>query len=132
MQSRIDSLVKSFEQSYPGFAEISVTYELSGDNSIIAELSTGRKIEYHRGLNTIMYINEELTDVKNEAQWRRRFQYLLNKKMNDACIDITTLSEKTGIGVKTIYNYLGQQSTPSCWNIKKIADALGCDVEELM
>lgn len=132
MQSRIESLLSSFEQSYPGFAKYSVGYELSGDNSIIVELDTGRKIEYHRGLNTIMYINEELLDVKNEAQWRRRFQYLLNKKMSDACIDITTLSEKTGIGVKTLYNYLGQHSTPSCWYIKRIADALGCKVEELM
>lgn len=132
MQSKLDSLLLSFEQSYPGFAKFSIGYELSGDNSIIIELDTGRKIEYHRGLNTIMYVNEELLYPKNECEWRRRFQYLLNKKMSDACIDIPTLSERTGIGVKTIYNYLGQQSTPSCWYIKRIADALGCDVNELM
>lgn len=128
----IDSLIVSFRQSYPGFVSDAAHMERSGDNSIMVTLHNGTKLEYHSRLNTIMFINDEFLDINNEARWRRRFQYLLNKKMSDACVDIASLSAKTGIALKTLYNYLNQKSTPSCWNIKRIADALGCDVEELM
>ena len=132
MQNRLDILVRCFEQSYPGIAKEAVTFELSGDNSIVAELSGGSKLEYHSRLNTIMFITDGYLEVDDETSWRNRFQYLLNKKMSDECVDITILSEKTGIALKTLYNYLNKKTTPSCWNVKKIAEALGCDVEELM
>lgn len=132
MRSKIDILVESFEQAYPTFAQDTISYELSGSNSIIAELDSGSRIEYHRDLNSIAFLVGDRMPANTEQEWRQRFRYEIDKAMSDFKMDIEGLSMKTGISYRTIYNYLKCSTTPSCWNAKLIADALEIDVSKLI
>lgn len=71
-------------------------------------------------------------DILSEEEWREVFAEQLCYKMKARGIFQDRLSELTGISRVTINRYINGKATPSTYNIRRIAKALGCSVINLI
>lgn len=127
-----DAIIDNFERYFPSFASNMVRWYPSGKNTIIVQMNDGSDIEYNDVLNTIRNIREpeDMLD-ETEAEWRKNFSNRLIVKMVDAGYDQSSLAETIGVSQGSMSNYIHRKATPSAWIIRKLANALKCDVSEL-
>jgi len=76
--------------------------------------------------------NLRINVERNEAGWRHAFANNLAKNMHDKYISQSELSNVTGISSVSLSRYINERATPSGYNLEKIADALGCDITDLI
>lgn len=133
MQDNIDKYVlEGFNTYFSRLFDNVEKIESSGPKSIIVTGDGGMKVEYHDGLHSIKWLRAKEEIGKSEEMWRREFKYKLNKKMSDANMHLTMLSDISGVSLATLYNYLNLKTTPNCWAVYKIAQALKCDPSDLI
>lgn len=65
---------------------------------------------------------------------KKRYQPMLKLtlKRKEARMTICELAEKTGLNYNTISQYENGSHRPRTDNIKKIADALGCELKDIV
>lgn len=107
------------------------------DMVIVIELNDGSAIQYDYILKTFRSapsLNElkEKCAPNTEEKWRREFAIRLYKKIRIKGISLDELSWVSGVSVGSISNYVNGVSTPTVYNVRKLADALGCKVGELV
>lgn len=73
---------------------------------------------------------DEMRDI-TELEWRERFAKKLTRKLVQQNLSQAILSRRTGISRHSIANYLEGKTTPSFYNVAKIARTLGCSPSEL-
>ena len=78
---------------------------------------------------TPYFIREDL-DL-DEDKWRDRFSRRLRHKLRGVGITRNDLSDMTGISTVTLSKYLNGITTPSTYNLDKIARALNCSIRYL-
>lgn len=66
-----------------------------------------------------------------EENWRKRFRHCLFDTLDEKHITQKELSDRTGISEVMLSRYMNGYATPSAYNLKKIADALDCDIDDL-
>lgn len=79
-------------------------------------------------------INNDINNTEdiNEAEWRIKFGEQLSYKLRLSGFTQETLSRITGITPVTIHKYIRGKATPSAYNLRKIANALHCSVNEFI
>lgn len=77
-------------------------------------------------------IRRESDGRLTDEEWQREFSYRLNDQLSARLMNQKTLSEKTGIGEKTISKYCRGEGMPGIHNLAKIARALRCDANQLI
>ena len=124
-----DEIYQNFKTYYPFLDTAGVSWYPNGPNSIIAELSDGSILEYNDRLRSFRTV---LEFDGTEESWKREFSSKLMKLMSDVGFDQTSLSEISGISQVSISKYLHRKAIPNCYTASKLAQALGCDVSDLI
>lgn len=68
-----------------------------------------------------------------EQEWKKEFGHRLQVRSRGKCNYLKNdLAEATGLSPKTISRYMRGERVPDAINLQKLADALHCDVSELL
>lgn len=132
-----DDVFAELCKMHPWMREKVVSWQPNGNLRIIAELEDGDVIEYDYILKTasIARCLEELEGRHrgdSETKWRMEFARRLYRKLLTRGISQDELSFRTGISAGAISKYVNGKSTPSSYNLKKIALVIRCTVAELV
>ena len=125
----LDRIINSFEMYYPFLAKDAVDYKLDGKHGLIVKLNDGTYVMYHYEEQYIRTLPND-TNNMTENECKKEFGIRLRKLMILRGITQCELSEKTGIQQYLISNYITGKTSPSFYNVDKIAKALGCSTEE--
>lgn len=123
-------LFERFKTFFPCYAEDVVYWQPDGPGQILCVMSDRGKILYDDNTRTA-YCMRYREDVDNEEVYRRDFGYRLYTIMNNKGISQKTLSELTGISARMLSNYIHGVSSPSHYNVVKLARVLGCSPNQL-
>lgn len=128
-------LIDEFKHHYPNLADEIVEWFPIGKKEISIRLKSGKLVSYTLYGNTIGKIDErdpyeECDETENE--WRESFSKRLDRIMRIRAFTVERLSDETDISHVTLYKYLKGTSTPSTYNIKKIAQAMDISILELI
>ena len=126
-----ESLLRNFEMLDSLSAARMVDYEILDTYSLIVTLDDGRKLLYDQLTDSTRYLNTD-PDSMSEEEMMFELQFKLHRMMIRKGYDRNRLAEETGISVSMIGRYLNGTSIPSIINIKKMANAMGCTVNDLL
>ncbi len=129
-------IYEEFTNQYTDIAENVVNWYPSGQSEITIKLKDGRYCVYdfmHKYNLRIRQKNDiDSQDSNNEEEWRTKLSKNLRRKLYNTATNQDMLAMKTGISEHTISKYVRGKSTPTAYNLYKIARALNCSVTELM
>ena len=135
MLSRYNRIIENFKIWYPNLYDQTVDCMPSGYESIVATLRDGTKIEYcdrDHTFNTVTKFYERDSDTEiDEEAWRKEFGIKLRHAISDRGINQERLSDLTGISKQMLTRYVRGMSTPSAYNLSRLAEILKCDIREL-
>lgn len=117
-----------FCANYPDIAKHTVTWQITDDGHVIANLPYNEMVEYDSNSKTLRRIKKY---EGNQTDWRREFSYRLTDLMNRKGIDQTYLSQAAGLSQASISNYINRKSSPSGYALASIAKVLECAVDYL-
>ena len=132
-----DNIFAELCKMHPWMREEIVRWRPNGNLRIMAELADGDVAEYDYILKTVS-IAGSLDELEgrhrgeSEVQWRMEVARRLYRKLVTRGISQDELSWRTGISAGAISKYANGESTPSAYNLKKIAGVIGCPVSELI
>ena len=66
----------------------------------------------------------------DEKTYMSEFAFIVDTKITAKGITLEDLSERTGISIPTIYRYMRGASIPNLYKAKKLAEVLGCDIND--
>lgn len=123
-----ENMYRNFGLDYPRLASNAISYEPFDEFQIIINLKNGERILYDDLDSSIEYIEKETS----EDIWKRRFAKVMNRRIRLSGMDRDKLSEKTGISKCMISRYSNGKSMPSIYTVSKIADVLGCSINDFL
>lgn len=126
-----ESLLRNFEMLDPFAYSRMISHEMLDNYSLIVTLDDGRKLLYDQLTDSTRYLSTD-PDSMSEDEMMFELQFKLHRMMIRKGYDRVRLSEETGISVSMIGRYLNGTSIPSIINVKKIANAMGCTVNDLL
>lgn len=100
------------------------------DYDLIVHYKNGKRELFDIFENTRQYILYK-SDSMTEEDHRKRFPDQLRKIMRRKFVNQSWLSEQTGISQGMISKYLTGEAIPGYGKLKNIANALGCQVDDL-
>lgn len=133
-EDRWQSIFKDFEAHYERLASRVVEMYPVGRKIVVFILDDGNEVRYNFYNKNIRFIagKRKKRELEDETELRNIFMQRLNDKMYLRGYTLERLSDATGISVVTLYKYTNGKSTPSIYNIKRLANVLDCTVEDLM
>ena len=130
-----EEMYERFVRQCPTFAQEAVEYRPKHTNAIRVTLRNGTQIDfngqsgYYRFVSKVDgYSPDDITD----DDCRKAFAINLAEYMHMRGIGQAVLSERTGLSSAMISKYLNQKATPTITNLRKIAHALDCHIDELI
>ena len=128
-----DMLYEDFKMMYPELEKHTIDWYPSGPTEITMMQDDRSKVTYDSYFNAIRFISREncTTDI-SEEDWRNNFGIKLSDRLIVVGMTQKDLSERTGISAQTISKYIRGCSSPSTYNIIKIAKALNCSTTSLL
>lgn len=123
-------LYESFEFHFPLIAEQVVSYRDISTYEIEVTLDDGGIFMYDELSNSIRKRPRDC-DNMTEGECKKEFGLRLRSMMFRRNVDQLRLSELTGIPQPSISNYVNGKTSPTFYNLDKIARALKCSVDEL-
>ena len=132
-----DNIFAEMCKVYPWMRKKVVRWHSNGNLRIMVEFEDGDIAEYDYILKTIN-IARSLDELEgrhrgdSEVKWRMEFARRLYRKLLTRGISQNELGWRTGISAGAISKYMNGESTPSAYNLKKIVEAIGCTVEDLV
>ena len=119
------------------FAAKRVDYWYDGEDfyDVIVVMKDGSAYLYDSFESSSRYaesVDELFKSPENEDEWRRKFSYNLYQVMRRRGYSQVALAEASGLSQMSISNYTSGVSTPTVYKLMKIADALGCTVNDLV
>ena len=112
---------------YPWLAVDAEKYVVCGPMQLLVTMKNGKRYIYDNHDRTFEYVRE-----MTEGIWKYRFGRRLCRKMEFAGLGREALSERTGISRGMISNYLNGKALPNAYNLEKLAQALGCTIDDLL
>lgn len=106
-----------------------------GDTGIRMEMHDGTKYDYDMNTKSIRRVRyfSAFNDSEITDEWcRNSFSYHLAEQMGVKGFTQDTLASCSGIGKGSINRYLHKQATPSITALRRIAEALGCSIADLL
>ena len=68
-----------------------------------------------------------------EQEWRKEFGHRLQQKSRGKCRYLKVdLAEASGLSPKTVGRYMRGERVPDAINLRKLAKALNCTIDELL
>lgn len=135
MQNNHDELYNEAILYYPFLTKDLVEWHPYKDDglSIVFTYEDGSKIFYDSVLKGIRYFSPYNTSDSyiDEERWRKEVGFNIHRAMLKYGVDQTELSVRSDISQSNISRYTDGLVTPSSYKLSRIADALGCDIEEL-
>ena len=121
---------------YPFLTDNLVEWHLYKDDgfSLVFSYSDGHKTFYDSVLKGIRYFSPDNTSDSyiDEDRWRREVGFNIYRAMLKYSVTQAELSDKSGISQGTISKYTDGIVTPNAYKLTRIADALECDISELI
>lgn len=114
-----------------------VDHWYDGDDicDVIVVLKNGRVCRYDSFEHSMRYadsIEKLFKSPENEDEWQRIFSYNLYRVMRRRGYNRVGLAESSGVSQAMITNYINGKSIPTAYKLMRIADALGCTVNDLI
>lgn len=132
MNEQWNSVIEDFERHYPDLADTVVDWYPINRNEIVVQIDNGSKYIYmFIGNKLIRYYEPDNSGDFDEEKWRKEFARKLQRKIDETHIYQDELARRTGISAVSISKYLNCKSSPSGYNIERLAAALNCSVSEL-
>lgn len=130
IRDKYERLLEQFELYYPSLYERSVDWWASGRLSITIKLDDDSMFEYDSLDNSIrqVYFNDSGID---ETIVRKTFGNNLQKMLPFSGMNQQELADKVEVSRVMLSKYIRGKSVPSVIVARKIANALGCTVDEL-
>jgi DNA-binding Xre family transcriptional regulator len=100
------------------------------DHDLVILYNNGKREVFDTFENTRQYVIYH-TDAMTEEDHRKQFPDLLRKWMRRKFMNQSDLSKKIGTSQQMVSKYLTGTAIPGFGRLKKIADVLGCSVEDL-
>lgn len=132
MKNKYFMILEEFEKYYPMLAEDAVDWYPSGRDEITVKLKNGSRVYYDHDQKAFGYVRTNIDSNYEEENWKKEFGRRLNKLMRSKGLIQSELAGLSEMSVISISNYIRGVSTPSGYNIIKLARALGCSVSELI
>ena len=130
-----DSILEELFANHPYMLSEYKEYRPKGDRGVRVTLKDGSKYDYDILTHSIRKVNDDRSLTKDEMtdeECRKIFANNLAYHMGERGYTQQTLAETTCISKGSINAYLNCNKTPSITNLKKIAYALDCPVNELL
>ena len=121
---------RNFTIFHKRLADRVVTYEEQNLGFLLIHLDDGTAILYDDYYQRIRDVPKEPNSM-SEAEYRKEFGYRLIRLMDIRNITQDELAKRTGIQRCQINKYINGKTTPSFYNVDKIAKALKCSVDDL-
>lgn len=109
-----------------------VSYELYDDDSILIQMIDGYTIWYDSIFKACRYLRPDNDGDIDDAVWRKMFGLFLQRRMRKRGVLQRELSEMTGISTVTLSSYMQGKSLPNVLNLKRLADALDCTMDDFV
>lgn len=104
----------------------------SGESEITILLKNGQRERFDIVRQVPILCRSDGIYDETEESWRKYFADKLNIKMSIRGVSVDSLALMTNISSITIYKYLNGSSTPSGYNMTKIARALESSLQEFI
>lgn len=131
MSNNHDSeIVRRLRMYFPSIAKSAVDIIQTSDYDLLIRMNDGASICYDDIHNTIRTLPEDCNNL-TEDQCRTEFGVRLRQMMSRKGISEVELSEAAGISNVQLSRYISGKTSPSFYNVDKIAKALDCSVDEL-
>ena len=122
-------------QMIPFIEDRIVRWYPTDEYEITAELKDGSAYRYDGITRTFRRASSPdglVERPKNEEEWRMAFARKLYRKMLICGFDQSELAWEAGVSEGMLSNAINGYSSPSIYKVLKIADALGCTVDDLI
>lgn len=129
MNKTYENIYESFETYFPSIAEKVVDWYPIGKYEIRIELLGVDDIIYNPSLRS--YRKYRPIAITNEVLWTKEFSLRFKSRFEESGLTRKELSNKSGLSQNIIRNYLNGSSQPTLHNVIRLADALGCSLNEL-
>lgn len=130
-----DDIFEKFTAYHPYLVGDVNDWRPRGDRGIRLYMNNGMEYDFDivtKGVRKVEnYKIEKAADI-TEDNCRKSISYHLKEMMEMKGYTQQTLSEYTGIGKGSIYNYINGKATPSATALRKIAYALDCSISDLL
>lgn len=107
-----------------------LSYEALNEHDLLITYRNEKKEIYDTYNNTSRRINQPNSNNMDDSQMRLNFRRRLQTIMNRKWVTQDELAQRINSSQQMISRYLTGQSIPSALTIKKIADALDCNVND--
>ena len=124
-------ILRNLKWNYPKLVEKAYEIRDYGPFELLILIENERPIVYD-DLNKYIRTLPRDSRFMSENECRNEFGIRMRKYMQVTGINQTILSNKTGLTQCTISKYANGEITPSIYNATKIANALGCSIDDLM
>lgn len=125
-----DEMFNSLKMYFPHIARRAVEWKEDGFGDLFIRIDDGSCWLYNDFENTLGKLPSDSNRL-TEQECRKEFGRRLRRLMWRNGISQAELSDKTGISVPVLSNYITGKNTPSFYKVDKIAKAIGCSVDEL-
>ncbi len=128
--SMTKNAIKDFETYFPELSKHVKEYKTNKFYELFAMLDNEFVIFYDYLEKTIRYIPKDSSNLEEQD-----YRYLLGIRLRNllVCNSVNReyLSNTTGISETTISRYINGTSTPSVYNMRKLAKSLNCTINDL-
>nr|WP_296955285.1 helix-turn-helix transcriptional regulator [uncultured Mediterraneibacter sp.] len=125
-------ILNDFINDYPNMGDEIAKWYPCGRYEICIELKNGRKYIYDMIERFPRPVSDDISSVRSEEEWRKNFSIKLRKRLSEVSMDQEELSERANLSRITVSKYVRGISTPSAYNLLKIATVLRSPLSELV
>ena len=120
---------RSFIMHYPIRNRHIVEQTYIGDLESIFVLSDGSRILYDEGYGGFMELKQR--DFLTDEEWLTEFARRLRKKICLSRLTQKDVADSIGVSENSVSNYICGRTIPNALILKRLADCLECDIQEL-
>lgn len=126
-----NEIYSNFKLCFPRIARRAVSWKFIDDGrTIIVDLNDGKSVLYDDARRTIRTLPTDSMRM-SEYEFKREFKYRIDDMMKRKGVSQIRLAERTGITQSRLSDYIRGIRTPSFYIIHKIAQGLGCSIDDL-
>lgn len=136
MENEVKQIYEEAILYYPFLEDNLVEWHPYKDDgfSLVFTYSDGHKTFYDSILKGIRYFSPDNTSDSyiDERRWRREVGFNIYRAMLKYGVTQAELSDRSGVSQSAISQYSDGLRTPNAYKLVRMAEALGCDISELI
>lgn len=125
------NIYNNFELNAAWLSDMAASIHERGQWELVVETIDGERFLYD-DLTQSVYTLASIDEVQTEEKFCRQFGRTLRRELLHKGMTQGDLAEATGLSQGLVSYYIQGKRSPSFYNIKKIADVLGCSIDYLM